>query len=87
MEKLGYEILIEASLQRIWQVLWDPNSYSQWTYYFSPSSSMHSDWKVNGKTLFVDADRNGMVSTIEQLDKFKMVVFKHLGRVRKDVEV
>ncbi|GEM_PF-4813274 len=52
MEKLGYEILIEASPQKVWQVLWDPNSYSQSAYYFSPSSSMHSDWKIKGKSCF-----------------------------------
>ncbi|MGE8530032.1 MAG: SRPBCC family protein [Acinetobacter guillouiae] len=86
MEKLSYEILIEATPQKVWQVLWNPDSYSQWTYYFSPTSSIYSDWKVNGKTLFLDADRNGMVSTIEQMEDFKVMIFKHLGVVRKGVE-
>ncbi|MFH7764862.1 SRPBCC domain-containing protein [Acinetobacter sp. BSP-28] len=86
MEKLSYEVLIEATPQKVWQVLWGPDSYSQWTYYFSPNSSIHSDWQVNGKTLFLDADRNGMLSTIERLEEFKVVIFKHLGMVWKGVE-
>ncbi|MGE4316716.1 SRPBCC family protein [Acinetobacter sp.] len=86
MEKLSYEILIAATAQKVWQVLWEPESYSQWTYYFSPGSIIRSDWKVNGKTLFLDADNNGMVATIEQLEELKVVIFKHLGMLRKGVE-
>lgn len=57
METLNYAMLIEATPQQVWQVLWNPDNYSQWTYYFLLTSSIHSDWKVNGKTLFLDADR------------------------------
>ncbi len=85
MEKLCYEILIEATPQKVWQVLWNPQCYSQSTYYFSPSSSIHSDWKLNGKNLYLDADNNGMVSSIEQLDKLKVAVFKHLDMLRNGV--
>lgn len=57
METLNYAMLIEATSQQVWQVLWNPDNYGQWTYYFLLTSSIHSDWKVNGKTLFLDADR------------------------------
>ncbi|OTG69255.1 ATPase [Acinetobacter sp. ANC 4470] len=86
MEILNYEILIHASPEKVWQVLWDSKSYTQWTQYFSPGSTMHSDWTVDGRTVFLDANGDGMVSTINQLDEFKVVAFKHLGMLQDGVE-
>ena len=67
MEIFNYEILIDASPEKVWQVLWDAKSYMQWTQYFSPSSTVLSDWTINGRTVFLDASGAGMVSTISQL--------------------
>lgn len=86
MEILKYEILIAATPEKVWQVLWNPETYMQWTQYFSPGSSMHSDWTVNGKTVFLDANGEGMVSTITELDEFKSVTFKHLGMLQDGLE-
>lgn len=58
----------------------------QWTQYFSLGSTMHSDWIVHGKTVFLDARGAGMVSTMSQLEEFKLVVFKHLGLVQGGIE-
>ena len=38
------------------------------------------------KHYFMDADRNGKVSTIEQMDGFKTLIFKDLGMLREGVE-
>ena len=86
MEILNYEILINATPEKVWQVLWNAKSYMQWTQYFSPSSTMHSDWTINGRTVFLDASGAGMVSTISQLEKFKLVFFKHLGLIQDGIE-
>ena len=59
MEILNYEILIHASPEKVWQILWDPDTYTEWTQYFAPGSSMHSDWQVNGRTVFLDANGDG----------------------------
>ena len=86
MEILNYEILINATPEKVWQVLWDAKSYTQWTQYFSPGSTMHSDWAINGRTVFLDANGDGMVSTISQLEEFKVVIFKHLGMLQDGIE-
>lgn len=58
----------------------------QWTQYFSLGSTMHSDWTINGRTVFLDASGTGMVSTTSQLEKFKLLFFKHLSLVQGGVE-
>ncbi|PQA93961.1 ATPase [Chryseobacterium shigense] len=84
METLSYEIVINASLQRVWDVLWNPETYTEWTQFFGPGSVMKSDWKVGGKTYFLNAEGEGMVSTIDSIDEPSQIIFKHLGMVDKD---
>ncbi|SDF26684.1 SRPBCC family protein [Epilithonimonas hungarica] len=87
MEKLKYQIEIDASPEKVWDVLWNEKTYSQWTYYFSPDSNMVTDWEVGGKTYFTDSSRkNGMVSTIERIEEPKHLIFKHLGELHNGVE-
>lgn len=86
METLSYETVINAPLHKVWDTLWNTETYAEWTQFFGPGSTMRSDWKVGGKTYFVDADNNGMVSTIDSLDKPNHVIFKHLGTVKNGVE-
>ena len=86
METLKYQTEINASAEKVWDVLWNDNTYSQWTHYFSPGSVMESDWQV-GKTLFLDASRkNGMISTIQKIEKPTVVIFKHSGEIINGIE-
>lgn len=84
METLSYEKVIKASKQKIWDVIW--GNYGEWTQFFSPNSSIKSDWKVNGKTYFLDSKGNGLVSTIDSLEEPNSVVFKHLGLLQDSIE-
>lgn len=84
METLSYETIIDAPLQKVWDILWNPETYSEWTKYFGTESTMKSDWKVGGKTYFLNAQGEGMVSTIDSLDEPNQIIFKHLGMVDKD---
>lgn len=87
METLKYQTEINASAEKVWDVLWNENTYSQWTHYFSPGSVMESDWQVGGKTLFLDASRkNGMISTIQKIEKPTVVIFKHSGEIINGIE-
>ncbi len=84
METLSYEIVIDAPKQKVWDVLWNEKTYSEWTQFFSPGSLMKSDWKVGGKTYFVNAEGASMVSTIDTLEEPDQIIFKHLGMVDKN---
>ncbi|MGI9649602.1 SRPBCC family protein [Chryseobacterium sp. RLHN22] len=84
METLSYEIIIDAPKQKVWDALWGNETYSEWTKFFSPGSQMKSDWQVGGKTYFTNTEGEGMVSTIDSLEKPDQIIFKHLGMVDKD---
>ncbi len=86
MKDLNFSIVISAPVEKVWETLWNDDTYRQWTAPFNPGSYMESDWKVGGKTLFLDAERNGMLSTIKQLESPRLVEFSHYGELNKGVE-
>lgn len=88
METISHSIEIDASAEKIWEILWNPTTYTEWTKHFgSEGGKYESDWEIGGKTLFLDASgEHGMVSTIESLNPPFEVVFKHLGTYENGVE-
>ncbi len=86
METLSYEKIIDAPKQKVWDTLWNEKTYSQWTKFFNPASDsfMKSDWKEGGKTYFVNAEGEGMVSTIDRIEEPNQIIFKHLGMIDKN---
>lgn len=51
METLKYQIEVDAPAEKVWDILWDENTYSQWIYYFSPDSNMVTDLQVGVKPI------------------------------------
>lgn len=88
MKTLQFTKEIKAPAQKVWDTLWNETTYSQWTNAFNPKggSTMQSDWKVGGKTLFLDGKGNGMVSTIKAINEPYDMVFEHLGEVANGKE-
>ncbi len=88
MKKLEFTKDIKAPAQKVWDTLWNESTYSQWTAPFNPKggSTVQSDWEVGGKTLFLDTNGSGMVSTIKAKNEPKEMVFEHLGEVIDGVE-
>ncbi|AYO57870.1 ATPase [Chryseobacterium sp. 6424] len=83
MATFNYEIIIKAPRQKIWDLLWNPETYKEWKQFFAPGSQFRSDWEVNGETFFLNAEGSGLYSTIKSLHEPAEVVFSHLGMVRE----
>jgi uncharacterized protein YndB with AHSA1/START domain len=83
MKKLEFTKEIKAPAQKVWDTLWNEETYSQWTAPFNPNggSSIQTDWKVGGRTVFLDNNGNGMISTIKTKNEPKEMVFEHLGEI------
>lgn len=88
MKTFQFNKNIDAPAQKVWDTLWNESTYPQWTKAFNPqgNSFLQSDWKVGGKTLFVDKDGSGMVSTIKSINEPNEIVFEHLGEISNGVE-
>lgn len=86
MEKLNFNITINASPEKVWKVLWTDDTYRKWTSAFSAGSHAQSDWKQGSKIFFLDGNGHGMVSRIAESRPNEYMSFEHLGIVKDGQE-
>lgn len=82
MQKLHFTIEIKASKEKVWKVLWDDASFTDWTSVFAEGSYAVSDWKEGSKIQFIDPKSNaGMSSVIEKLVPAEYMSFRHIAEI------
>lgn len=87
METINFDISINAAKEKVWNTLWQDDSYRKWTSVFSESSYAVTDgWKEGTKVLFLDAKVSGLVSIVAENKPNTFMSIKHLGEVKDGVE-
>ena len=86
MVKQTFKITIAAPAETVWKVLWNSDTYKEWTSVFSEGSTVETYWDIGSKVLFLDGKGMGLVSTIEDNKPNEFMSFKHLGMVVNGVE-
>ena len=72
--------------KKVWETLWNDNTYRQWTSVFSEGSYAESDWNEGSKILFLSPKGEGMFSVIDKKIPNEQMTFRHLGEIRNGVE-
>lgn len=83
---MDFRIEINATREKVWDVLFDKETYSQWTTVFSEGSKVETDWKKGSKALFIDESNRGMVSRIAENVPNEFMSIEHLGMYDNGVE-
>lgn len=86
MKKEKFTVVIDAPKEKVWNVLWNDDTYRKWTSVFSEGSKAVSDWKEGSKIQFLDAKNDGMYSTISKCIDNEIMNFTHIGVVKNGVE-
>ena len=86
MEKMEFNIDINAPKEKVWNTLWRDDTYREWTSAFAEGSRADTDWQQGSKVLFLDEKNSGMVSTIVENKPNEFMSIKHLGIVKDGVE-
>ncbi len=86
MKNLKFRISVNAPKEKVWEALWDEESYRKWTAVFSEGSYAESDCNEGSKIKFLNANGEGMYSVIEKKNPYKQMTFKHLGEITNGVE-
>lgn len=82
MEKIEFKTEINASAEKVWDVLFGKDTYPKWTVAFAENSSVETDWQKGSKAIFGDGTGNGMLAVIEDNIPNKFMSIKHLGEVK-----
>ena len=86
MEKLKFKKEINASAEKVWEVLLGVSTYPLWTAVFAAGSTVETDWKKGSKAYFSDGKGHGMVSRIEENIPNQFISIKHLGEFKDGKE-
>jgi len=87
MIKIKHSTRINAPADKVWDMMWDYNTYCQWTRPFSDGSYAVSDWKQGSKVHFLVPSGGGMYSKISRMEKNKCMVFKPIGEIKNFEEL
>lgn len=86
MEKLYFKIEIDATKEKVWDVVLGETTYPQWTAAFAEGSSVVTNWQKGSRALFLNAEGKGMVSEIAEHIPNEYLSIKHLGFYDNGVE-
>lgn len=86
MKKMHFEIAIDAPADVVWNILWNPKTYTQWTSVFCEGSYAESNWNQGDKILFLSPGGEGMFSVIAEKKDNQIMAFRHIGMVKDLVE-
>lgn len=87
MKKINFSTTINAPKEKVWNSLWDIDSYQQWTSAFAEGSTVITDnWKEGSKIQFGDGKGNGMISIIVSNKPNEYMSFRHLGEIKDGKE-
>lgn len=78
--------MIDASREKVWDILWSDAGYRLWTAVFSEGSRAETDWKKGSRILFLNEKNEGMVSAVAEHIPNEFMSIKHLGSVKDGVE-
>ena len=59
MKRLYFEIIIDASAEKVSRMMLEKDSYQQWTYEFNPGSFYEGSWDQGAKIAFVGISKEG----------------------------
>lgn len=82
METLEFKIRIKAPATKVWEVLWNDDTYKEWTGAFCEGSYAISDWNEGDKIHFMSPSGEGMNSIIEKKIPNEYMAFKHVGEIK-----
>ncbi|HLG03142.1 MAG TPA: SRPBCC domain-containing protein [Bacteroidia bacterium] len=86
MKKKQFSVTIKAPREKVWEVLWNDQSYREWTSPFAEGSYAVSDWKEGNRIQFLSPSGEGMFSMIAKKIPNEFMSFKHLGVMKEGKE-
>ena len=81
MKKLEFTIEINASAEKVWDVLWEDENYRNWTSTFIKGSYYKGELQEGNEILFLSPGEHGMFAVVEKMTPLKSMHFKHYGEV------
>lgn len=81
IEKLHFSININATKEKVWEALWNKESYKIWIAPFGEGSHYKGDLAPNSRVHFLMSNGSGIYSDVMFYKEHSLIVFRHVGGV------
>lgn len=85
MVKEQFKVSINAPREKVWNSLWQEDTYREWTKPFSPDSHYEGDWSKGSEIRFTDGKGSGMIAEIADNLPNEYMAIKHLGEIKDGI--
>lgn len=79
MKLLEYTIQINATPEKVWEVLFTQDNYKKWASAMNEGTYFEGTWEEGTIMKFLDPKNNGMYNLVEKNIPNKQLSMKHLG--------
>lgn len=91
MEKIHFEILIDAPRKKVWESIVEDKPYREWTAPFMPGSYFEGKWIKGERIRFLakneKGEAEGMFADIAEIKLNEFISIRHLGEIKNGVEL
>ena len=87
MTTLEFKIEINTSKEKVWNTLWNDETYRKWTNVFCEGTYAVSNWNEGDKIHFLSPNGEGMNSIIDKKIENEYIAFKHLSSMKNFKEM
>ena len=85
MKLLEYTIQINATPEKVWDVLFTQDNYKKWASAMNEGTYFEGTWEEGSIMKFLDPKNNGMYNLVEKNIPNKQLSMKHLGWILEGV--
>lgn len=86
METINFSTQINATREKVWDIMLGKETYGEWAKAFGPGSHYEGDWNEGSTIQFLGADSQmGMASRIKASRKPEFLSIEHIGIVMAGV--
>ncbi|WP_027376250.1 SRPBCC family protein [Kaistella palustris] len=81
MKKIQFTVFINASVEKVWNTLWDDDTYRKWTASFIKGSYYEGELAEGNEIRFLSPGEHGLFALVEKVVPFQKMHFLHYGEV------
>lgn len=85
MERKEFSIEINAPKEKVWNVLWDMESFRQYTTPFCEGSYVETTWEEGTEARFLNTDGFGSLATVRENNPPNLMLIEIIGIIKDDV--
>jgi hypothetical protein len=85
MNEMRFSIKIDATKKRVWDTLWQDETFREWASIIDPETYMIGSLKQGGEVQFISAANGyGVTSLVEKLVIGELLILRHRADTQKD---